>query len=179
MDKGLLPRRYAKALYKFALEKGQTKKVYAIMQNIAAAFATNPDMNTVMSNPFVSDNEKDSLITTAAGGKNDILGDFVKLLIKNNRIDIIRIVVLEYISLYRRENNIYHVEITSAATLKEADCTRLKSMVERSLEEGATAEFVFDVESALIGGFVVNIDNRRLDASVSNELKELRLSLIK
>lgn len=149
------------------------------MQNIAAAYAANPDMQIVMSNPFVSETEKRSLITTAAGGENAILDDFVKLMAKNNRIDIIRVVVLEYISLYRRENNIYHVEITSAATLKDADRVRLTAMVERTLEKGATAECSFDVDPSLIGGFVVNIDNRRLDASVSNELKELRLSLIK
>ena len=179
MDKGLLPRRYAKALYKFALDKGQTKEVYTVMQSIADAFVSNPDMQSVMSNPFVPQTEKHSLLTTAAGGKNEILDDFVKLMIKNNRIDIFRLVALEYIGLYRRENNIYHVEITSAAALGSADRTRLTSMVERNLETGATAECSFDVDPNLIGGFVVNIDNRRLDASVSNELKELRLSLIK
>lgn len=73
MDKGLLPRRYAKALYKFALEKGQTKEVYAIMQNLETAFDVNPDLQKVMSNPFVSETEKDSLISTAAGEKTKSL----------------------------------------------------------------------------------------------------------
>lgn len=179
MDKGLLPRRYAKALYKFALEKGQTKEVYAMMQNLETAFDENPDLQKIMSNPFVSEAEKNSLINAAAGAKNDILDDFVKLLIKNNRIDIIRGTVLDYIEIYRQDKNIYHVEITSAAPLDVAGRDRLKDMVERHIDTGATAEYTYKVNPDLIGGFTVTINNRRLDASVSNELKQLRLSLIK
>lgn len=39
-------------------------------------------------------------------------------------------------------------------------------------------EYSERVDPELIGGFVVNIDNERLDASVSNEFKQLRLKLL-
>lgn len=99
-------------------------------------------------------------------------------MIKNNRIDIIRGTVLDYIDIYRHQNNIYHVEITSAAPLDDASRARLTKMIERNIEPGATAEYTYKVNPDLIGGFTVTINNRRLDASVSNELKQLRLSLI-
>ena len=102
MDKGLLPRRYAKALYKFASDKKATADVYALMQRIAGAFALNHDLATVIANPFVPVKEKTNLLSTAAGGENPILTDFVKLLVQNNRIDLIRAIALEYIALYRR-----------------------------------------------------------------------------
>lgn len=177
MDKGLLPRRYAKALYKFAAEKNETNLVYQAMQNIAAAFESNRELKVTIANPFVSETDKTDLIEAAAGMKNPVLSDFVKLLSVNNRLDIVRDVAIAYNQLYRQENNIHLVNIISAAPLNESDKKRLTDMIEQHIK-GATADFTFDVNPDLIGGFIVKIDNESLDASVRNELKQLRQTLI-
>ncbi|MCH5219564.1 MAG: ATP synthase F1 subunit delta [Muribaculaceae bacterium] len=177
MDKGLLPRRYAKALYKFATEKKQSETVYKAMRNILAAFETNRELRVTISNPFVSEHDKASLIDSAAGMQNSVLEDFVKLLAQNNRLDIMREAALAYTTLYRQENNIHLVHITSAAPLSDADKKRLTDMIEKHID-GATAEFSFEVNPDLIGGFVVKLDNESLDASVRNQLDQLRQSLI-
>ena len=44
MDQGLIPNRYAKALYKFALDKGEASRVYELMKNVAASFAGQPPL---------------------------------------------------------------------------------------------------------------------------------------
>ena len=177
MDKGLLPRRYAKALYKYADEKGRTAQVYDLMQNLNVAFDTNHDLQSTIANPFVPTDNKIALLSTAAGEKNDILDDFVKLLAVNNRLDIVRGVALAYTALYRQENHIHLVEITSAAPLNDADKKRITDMIEKHIGN-ATAQYSFHVDPELIGGFVIKIDNESLDASVRNELKQLRQALI-
>lgn len=177
MDKGLLPRRYAKALYKFAAEKEATLQVYDLMQNLVAAFDRNDGLRTTIANPFVPVNEKIGLLTTAAGQENSILTDFVKLLAQNNRLDIVQAVALAYTVLYRQENNIHLVSITSAAPLSEADRKRITDMIEKHIGN-AKAQFAYNVNPELIGGFVIKIDNESLDASVRNELNQLRQSLI-
>ncbi|MDE7388267.1 MAG: F0F1 ATP synthase subunit delta, partial [Muribaculaceae bacterium] len=83
-----------------------------------------------------------------------------------------------YIALYRKANRIYRVTVTSAATLSDAESERIRQLVSGHLPADATAEFTFSVDPELIGGFTVAIDNERLDASVANELKQLRLKLI-
>lgn len=177
MDKGLLPRRYAKALYKFADQSKSTGKIYALMQNVANAFESNRDLQTAIANPYVTEKEKSALIETAAGEKNAIIADFVKLLSENNRLDIVRAIALAYTELYRRENHIHLVEITSAAQLNDKDRRRLEAMVEKHIGD-STSQFTFNVDPDLIGGFVVKIDNESLDASVRNELRQLRETLI-
>lgn len=181
MDQGLLPRRYAKALYKFAQDKGDQKVVYGYMRNILAAYAANPDLQTTLANPFVKTDAKTRLVQTAAGpgaDKSAVLADFVKLLVDHNRIDILHEIAFAYTRLYRLENKIYAVRITSAAPLSEADSKRIRDMVDKHLH-GATAEYTYTVDPDIIGGFVVNIENERLDASVRNELEQLRLILTK
>ena len=180
MDQGLVPNRYAKALYKFATEKGQAQRVYELMKHLAATFAGEQNLQQVIANPFVPVEDKTKLLITAAcaDSKTDTcFVDFLRLLQDNNRIDLIRQMALSYETLYRRENNIYKVNIVTAAQLPADEIKRLHDLVEKHLN-GASMEFTQSIDPVLIGGFVININSERLDASVSNELKQLRLQLL-
>ncbi len=179
MNEGLIPRRYAKALFKFALEKEQASRVYELMKSLSAAFVVEDGLQQVIANPFVSDSDKIKLLDTAAGAtvSDSCYHDFLKLLIENKRVDQIRGIAMAFEDYYRRENNIYRVNVVSAAPMEVDEETRLKSLIERHLG-GATMEYTTAIDTDLIGGFVVNIDSERLDASIKNELKQLRLKLL-
>lgn len=177
MDNGLLPRRYAKALYKYALEQGQAERVYEIMLNLKKAYETEPELEHTLSDPYVSVSAKITLLEVVAGGKDDILANAVNLLAKNNRLDILRGMVLAYIDIYRKENGIHPVEIISAQPLNDADRDRLVKMIEKHIGRDK-AEYTFATNPDLIGGFVVRVDNESLDASVRNELNQLRQKLM-
>lgn len=180
MDQGLIPRRYAKALFKAAAERGVEKRLYSLCGALAAAFASEPRLNATVANPFVAGADKIRLLETASGATPDdtLMADFLKLLTENRRLDMIRDIAIAYRLIYRQANNIRHVTVTSAAPLPEAQEKRLKEIIAAHLD-GATMEYSSKVDPSLIGGFTVDIDNERLNASVSHELKQLKLSLIK
>lgn len=179
MNQGLIPRRYAKALYKFALEKGADKRLYELTGNLVNAFLSQPALQEAVTNPFVTADDKTALLKTAAGAEKDdtVFADFLSLLGQNNRIDFVRDIALAYRDIYRQTNGIYRVTVTSAAPLDAEGESRLKDLIERHLG-GASMEYVAKVDPELIGGFTVSINNEKLDASVANELKQLRLKLI-
>ena len=89
MNEGLVPRRYAKALYGFALEKGVAERVYTMMKNLTASFAANGGLQPTLANPYVGASDKEALLVTAAGAdKTDsAFADFLKLLAENRRLD--------------------------------------------------------------------------------------------
>lgn len=179
MNDGLIPRRYAKALLKFAAEKGQDKRVYQLMQTLSDSFAAQPALGKAVTNPFVPAADKTKLLMTASGAdaKDSVFADFIRLLDVNNRIDMMRQMALAYLEMYRKANDIYLVEITSAAPMGDKEMKRLKALIESHVG-GATVEYETAVDPDLIGGFVVKIDSERLDASIKNELKQLRLKLL-
>ena len=180
MDQGLIPRRYAKALYEFACDNSAAERTYDLMKRLEESFMQRPDINSVMANPYVSVNDKTMLLSTAAGADSKAdrcFLDFITLLIKNRRIDAMRSIALAYLDIYRKANNIYPVRITSATTLDAGQMEQLRDIIVRHLGD-ATAEMSVDVDPSLIGGFVVTINSERLDASLSNELKQLRLNLL-
>lgn len=179
MDQGLIPRRYAKALHMFALEKGTDKRVYELLKQMATAMQQQPQLCNVLANPYVSAKDKTDLLATAAGaGKDDTtFADFTALLLKNRRVEFARHIALSYLDIFRNANNLYLVDITTAVELDSSETEKLHSVVQKHLGY-ATAEYSHHVDPQLIGGFVININSERLDASVSNELKQLRFRLL-
>lgn len=193
MNEGLIPKRYAKALYKYACEKGADKGLYRVMGNLGRSFADNPSLDDAIANPFVADKDKLALLLTAGdpAAKGDgadakstgedvteVYTDFLKLLSTNKRLPIAAAVARAYCDIYRKANRIYRVTVVSAKPLDDPERQRLMKLIEAHLDGGKT-EAVFATDPELIGGFTVDIDNERLDASVKNELKQLRLKLLK
>ena len=161
MNEGLIPKRYAKALFKVALERGDADALYATMDTLARSFAANPRLQETVANPFLADDKKTALLLTAAGAAGRTYADFLKLLAENRRLPMARAAALAYLDIYRQANNIYPVKVLIGKHLR-----------------GGTVEYDFSVDPSLIGGFTVSIGSERLDASVENELKQLRLRLL-
>lgn len=189
MNEGLIPKRYAKALYKFACEKGADLGLYRLMGNLGRSFADNPALDSTVANPFVGDDEKIGLLKTAAAVSDasassedvkvaEVYADFLKLLRDNKRLPMAAAIARAYCDIYRKENRIYRVTVVSAKPLDAPEQKRLLKLIENHLD-GGKMEYTFSTDSELIGGFTVDIDNERLDASVKNELKQLRLKLLK
>ena len=180
MNDGLIPARYAKALYLVACEKQADKKLYSTMKLMEESFRNEPGLQPVLANPYVAADDKIALLKSAAGvadADSPVFSDFLKLLARNRRLDMARGIANAYIDLYRRENNIYDVKIVSAAKLGDAELQRLHNLIKKHLN-GGSMELTTSVDPDLIGGFTVSVGNERIDASVSNELKQLRLNLI-
>lgn len=94
---GLIPHRYAKALYKYALESKTTGEIYGEMKNVVNAFAGNVQMSRVLGNPFVESKEKEKLLIAAAGEKpSEGYRRFVKLVLEHRREDMFQLMSLAY-----------------------------------------------------------------------------------
>lgn len=179
MSNGLIPRRYAKALYKYAEEKGNTQAVYDTMKALVEAFKTNSDLQKVIANPFVEKADKEKLLVSAAGenAPKDYV-DFIRLLLENKREEFASMIALSFCDLYRSLNHIARVTVTSAAPLSEPQLKKIRTVIDNAYN-GWTVELTTAVDPSLIGGFVIDAGNNRLDASLSNELDQLRLNLLR
>lgn len=178
MNGGLIPHRYAKALYKLALEQGKTPAVYDEMKAVCAAFEANADLNKVLANPFITNADKKKLLLAAAGSEPgaDYQG-FVDLILAKKREMYAWQMALAFRDIYRQANNISQVRITTAASMDDAELAKLRDLVQKAFA-ARTLEFSYGVDPDLIGGFVIDVDSVRLDASLSNEIEQLRLTLL-
>lgn len=179
MDSGLIPQRYAKALYKYAKEQGDTKKLYELSKRVIASFEGNPELQKVLSNPYVKLDDKERLLMAATGhAETEDFARFVKLIAEHKRMDYAYAMMLAYRDIYRKENHISQAHITTATKLAPQQMEKLREIVKNSFK-GTKIEFSESVNPSLIGGFVIDVDSVRLDASVNNELEQLRQTLLR
>ncbi|MDD6778120.1 MAG: ATP synthase F1 subunit delta [Bacteroidales bacterium] len=178
MNEGLIPGRYAKALYKYATEQHESEAVYGQMKQLAASYVAEAALRKVVGNKFLPYADKEKVLLSAAQATSgSCLSKFIRLVFDNNREDFMREIALAYLKIYRIANNIAQVEIVSAHTLGADQLNKIIDVVERQLR-GKQIEQTTRVDADLIGGFVIKADDQLLDASIKNELKKLRLQLL-
>ncbi len=179
MNEGLIPQHYAKALYKLAEERHNTSTVYEEMKTLANSFAANPGLQKVLSNPFVKREDKEKLLISAAGENVEAdYRSFVELIINRERCEFAYQMALSYCDIYRKTNDIARVRIITAANIGNEQMQEIRNVVEKTFPT-LKLEFSYDVNPDLIGGFVIDVDGQRLDASISNEIEQLRLNLLR
>ena len=178
MNDGLIPNRYAKALYKLSQERGDTAAVYQEMKQLDVAYASESGLKKAVNNPFLPVADKIKLLCAASGSKLDgTSARFMELVIKNNRIDFLRSIALAFMKQYRELNGIAKVEVVTATQLGDDEINDIVDVVKEQLG-GKTIELTKSVNPDLIGGFTVDVDSRVLDASVRSQLEKLRLKLL-
>lgn len=179
MNDGLIPNRYAKALYKYAHEQGVTEKVYLQMKRLSESYEALPELKKTVDNPFLPVADREKVLLSASGAEKDgCLDKFILMVIRSNRECYMREMALSYGKIYRDTNDIAQVKITTAIELPEEKLSQIIEVVEHELK-GKKVERTVTVNPELIGGFVVQVDSMVLDTSVKNELKKLRLKLLK
>mgnify|MGYP002518180704 CR=1 FL=1 len=112
MNDGLIPNRYAKALYKFAIEEKASEEVYLQMKRLSESYEALPELKKTVDNPFLPVADREKVLLSASGAEKDgCLDKFILMVIKNNRESSMREMALSYGKIYREANNIAQVNI--------------------------------------------------------------------
>ena len=178
MNDGLIPARYAKALFKYAEEQGKTAQVYEQMKRLEASFEDVDSLQSGVDNPYLPVKDKERVLLVASGSsEGECVDKFIKLVLKNNRVDNIRSMALAYQAIYRKANKIEQVVISTASRIADEELEKIQAIV-KNYRKGMELEIETQIDSELIGGFTVRLESILLDASIKNELKKLRLKLL-
>ncbi len=178
MDIGIISSRYAKTLLRFATENGEEQKVYEEMATLAESFRRVPALQQALLNPVLTAGQKESLLASAASGEHQPTASthsFLKLVVANKRADLMTFVASTFIELFHREKHIIKGRLVVPAEVSEATAAKLRQMVEARTQ--SHVEFTTEVNPAIGGGFILEYDTYRLDASLRTQLAELRRNL--
>ncbi len=177
METGKVSMRYAKALLQYALEKKQEDSLYKEMKALIANFTAEPDLLRVIDNPTVSGADKRKLLTTAAGINTcDVFQSFLQLLSKNRREIYVLSIALQYQRMYRDHKGMVLGKLISAQKIPSEMIDKLKKII--SKKGDTEVDFSTTIDSSLIGGFILDIESTRLDASISNQLRLVKKELV-
>ncbi|MDR3188948.1 MAG: F0F1 ATP synthase subunit delta [Prevotellaceae bacterium] len=176
MNDGLISKRYAKALLEFAAARGEDRRMYDSMRQLSDAMAATPRLREALQSPVMPAGDKEALLCSAVGAlAGEAYRQFVRLALANRREGSLQSIALSYLDLYRRAHRIGRISVVSAAPLSTALIDRIRRDVERRTR--GTVELDARVEPSLGGGFIFQMDDLRLDASVAGQLEKIRRKL--
>lgn len=179
MDIGVISVRYARALLKSATDAKIEDTVYQEMQLLAKSYIEVPQLRQTIDNPMLAKDKKQMLLTTATGGDavSDLTKAFIALVLKEDRENMIQFMANSYVTLYRKQKNIIRGKLITAARVSPAMEQKMRTMVEQKTQ--GTVEFETEVDPDIIGGFVLEYDTYRMDASVRAKLNSILNTLKK
>ncbi len=177
MNAGLISSRYARALYRFAAERGTEERVYEEMlffRDTFAAFSSR--FRVVFGSRGIAPDKKLEMIRTAAGGEtSDEFLRFAKLVLAHRRESLLEFMALQYIELYRRMRRIRVFTVTTAVPLERETEERIRAVLSQGAE--GPVEIVWKEDPSVRGGFVLDTESFRLDASIAGRLQRLKKAL--
>ena len=178
MDIGVISVRYARALLKSATDAKIEQQVYAEMQQIAKCYIEVPQLRSTIDNPMLSKDKKEALLLTAAGkNPSELMKVFIGLVLKEDRESVMQFIANSYVTLYRQQKNVIRGRLITAAAVSPETEQKMRQMVES--KTNGTVEFESQVNPDIIGGFILEYDTYRMDASVKTKLNSILNTLKK
>lgn len=174
MDNGKISVRYAKALFNQATSEQCAAEVYACLSRLAANYSLAINaFNEVLSNPMVASEKKLNLLKTAIGEPiHPCVTHFLEFLIAKKRENKVFLIALQYQEMYRKANDIVRADVTTASEVDDALLEKIRRFVEEKFH--CTADLQLKVDPALIGGFTLDIEHFRMDASIKGKLEKIK-----
>lgn len=178
MKGSLAAKRYAKSLLTLALEQGTVDAVHADMLLVNQVISDNRELKVMLTSPIIKSEKKTAILSEIFKGKISELSDkFIALVTEKGREANLPSIAVAFETAYRAHKNISTVEVTSAIALS---AEQKKNILAIAAKQGVeNAEVVERVDPALIGGFVMRMGDRQIDASISNRINTLKQELIK
>lgn len=166
--------RYAKSLLELAQEQQKLEAIYQDILTINEVFQ-HRDLFAAIKSPVIPPDKKIKVMDALLQGKVDELTlNWVRLIIKKERSEYLLYIAQAFIEQYKEVKNISTVHITSAAPLDEALIKQIKGKIRAEGLIDGEIEVVEEIDPDLIGGFVMEFEGYRYDASISWLLADLR-----
>lgn len=165
--------RYASALFDLASENGTVTAVESDLGQLETALAESSELAAVTTNPKVgrSDAQKALWGVSAILGVTELTQNFLGVLAQNRRLAELPKVIRAFRSIAAAQRGEVTAEVTSAHPLTDTQLADLKARL--TAREGRTVKLSTKVEPDLLGGLVVTIGSKRIDASIRTRLNSL------
>lgn len=168
--------RYARALFISALEEKKLDPVREDAIRIRETLKQSDEIREIMGSPVLETSSKIKGLEILFEGRiQELTMNFLRLVVKNRREEQLRFILLQYEKQYKEHKNIKLVKIRSAYPIAKAEQDDILDLV-RGLYQ-ADLEVETEINKDLIGGFIMQIEDQQIDASISMQLNRIREKL--
>ena len=166
---------YASALFDAAKQSGELQVVRDELAGFVQTLEDVPELDAVLRNPQLDPRAKAAVLGDVLQGANELVRNFALLVTEKGREDEIAVMQREFEDMWRRDQGILNVELTTAVELSPEEQQSIILLIGEA--SGRKIEATSSVDPDLIGGLVLQAGSLRVDASIRGRLERLRQEL--
>jgi F-type H+-transporting ATPase subunit delta len=176
MSETKISNRYAQALMEQAIADNKLSVVAENMTTLSRTCQESKDLRNALMNPVINSLQKLNALLNIFSGFDPLVLNFIRLICKKNRENILEDIANAFLTLYRTRQGIEKVTVQSAAPVSEEDQQSIKKFVKQ--KTGAKEiELHTEINASVIGGLVIKFGDNLLDTSISAKLRKLKKEL--
>lgn len=167
---------YAQALMSLAKQNDLTDQFGQTFRELETLMSESSDFRNFVLNPVVKNEDKKAVLKQVMGDANSYLVNFIMLLVDKRRIIFLEPIVEQYLNLLRELNQTVLAEVTSATELNDEQKGKIVEKV-KGIVEARDVELKTKVDPSLIGGVIIKVGSKVIDASLRGQLRRISVSL--
>ena len=169
--------RYAKATLAFAEEANSSQAVNDDIKSLMSLMKKNLELSEVLGNPMLGADRKEALMNAIFPESSEETKKLFSLLALNNRMELLLLTCDNFTQLYGAQMGEVKVIVTTAINLT----LDLENQVLQEVKKLTDKKVILvnKIDPSIIGGYILKIDDKEFDASISSQLKAIKTTLTK
>lgn len=164
---------YARALFDFSVEKNIMHQITADFQNLEVFLDEAAELTGYLNNPLVTQDAKSEILKkTLQSQLNTETFKFLMVLVDRDRINLLKSVIANYLELVYETASIKTIEVLTASPFTNSQKNTLIQKL-KELTNAREIRLIINVDSSLIGGFLIKTESKVIDFTVKNQLQKL------
>lgn len=159
--------RYAQALF----TSKEKNKYQNYLETISEAYTKNTEFKNAIDNPRIKKKEKLEIIKELFP-KDKVFTNFIELVLKENRINLIKEISDKFTEMIDKENKKIKIEIISAYKLSKQQTEEIAEKYKK-IKKANTVDVISKIDTSIIGGVKVIVDGTIYDDSLKTKLTQM------
>ena len=171
-------RRYTLALFELTEELKLTDKVAKDFSDLIKTINSSKELKLFLKTPIINSHRKGEVLEKMFKGKvQELTFRFINILTRKERENLLYEIAEDFLNLVDKKRGIVKVKINTAGKILDKDKKAIENKL--SIYMGKTIKASYDIDKTLIGGFVAQVNDIVIDASIERQLQLLREQFIK
>lgn len=170
-------RKYNTALYLTALEQNSVEKVKQDISDIRKSIESSRELSNFILTPVVSAEKKTAVFKALFEGKvNELTLRFMEFLCEKNRINLLWDITEDFLTLVNEKQGVVLAKVKTAIEITDSEKKALTDKLKQYT--GKDIKATYTIDPSIKGGFIANVEDRIIDASIIRQLELLKEKFI-
>jgi F-type H+-transporting ATPase subunit delta len=172
-----LAERYAAALFDLSDERRILDETAANLRELSGMLRASAELSRLIRSPILSREEQGKAIAALAerAGFSPVVRDFLAVVARNRRLFAVPAMIEAYLEKLAERRGEITAEVAAAQPLSTAQLDLLREHLRRKF--GRQVAIDVRIDPGLIGGVIVKLGSRMVDASVRSKLQRLQMAM--